>query len=345
MLNQVVMFSPMNEQPVFKTVLTKVLAIVGFFVTLALLVWLAIEGGKRAPGAFASLASLVDGMNRSGVHELTLATEKSVVNSEESFQISWTDMRTPGEYVFSYTCTEGVDLHVREENDELRQIPCTSTLTLPGSVHGLFLTLTSDEMRFIDVPLSVSFKNQKTGVTMTSDTKVTVVNAMIPVGGVVTVPTPVAPSGPTPAPAREAVAQTNAPIPKPVYSIIVPKSDPNGFVDLKTTFVSIGTITNGVYTPAPTYDRTKENAIRFDVKNVGTKTSGAWTFRTILPTGEIYESDGQEGLKPQERIEFTLGFHLPEKTGGIVEITTTAYTKGDTNPSNDSSWRMIMVGT
>lgn len=343
----------MNEIPEQKSVAIKTLAIIGFFVTLAILAWLAVEGIKRAPATFTSLASIAKTLETyKPINEISIATEKSVVNSSESFQITWTDVKQEGEYHFSYTCTEGVDLEVRSSDGKLVPVACTDMLTLPATVHGLFLSLTSDVMRFTEVPIKVTFTNEQKGVAIESKSNVTVVNATIPTkeDTQVVVKTPEEKPVVT-KPVEVKKPEVIAPKPKPVVpqtptytpTVVYPQSNPNGIVDLKMTTLGNGTFKNGVFSFTPTYDLKSKNGIRFDVKNIGTKTSGTWTFKTTLPNGEVFTSDTQTALKPQEHVEFTLGFDLESNTKSLVKITNTVYTKEDTNEKNNSSVSSVAV--
>ncbi len=81
-----------TQESATKSITIKVLAILGFFATILLLIWITIQVLTHAPNGFASLASMADGLQRyASITEMSIATEKSTVNSNESFQISWTD--------------------------------------------------------------------------------------------------------------------------------------------------------------------------------------------------------------------------------------------------------------
>lgn len=325
----------MNQTQAFRVLAIKSLAIVGFLVTLALVVWLGVEAAKRTPGVFSSLATTLESIReyRPAPTELSIATEKSVVNSGESFQISWTDMRRDGEYKMNYACTEGVLLTVRGAEGNLVPMQCTETLTLPKEVQGLFLTVTSDTMRLTDVPLSLTFRGTD-GTSLTSETRVTIANATIPVS-----------EKPKPEPETEkpeVATPKPAPAPKPVTTVVYPQSNPNGFTDLAVTTLGSGVLRNGAFTYTAKYDRDEKSAIKFDIKNIGTKTSGPWSFKTTLPGGQVYESAVQTALKPYEHVEFTLGFDL-DSDDDLVKVVNTVETKNDTNAKNDSSTWFVVV--
>ncbi len=343
----------MTETKNSKTAAIKTLAIVGFFATIAILVWLLIQGLRVMPGAFTSLASLAESLqNYQAGDELSIATEKSIVVSGESFKVTWTDLRRDGNYEFAYTCTSGITVEIRGGEGDLITIPCTETLSLPKDVQGLFVSISSDTARFVDVPFSVTFKKNNGDTVTASDALVTVVNATIPVAtepvATTTPEKPVVAEKPKPevkpvAPVTKPVVKPTAPA--PVVTYVVPQSNPNGFTDLKMTYLGVGEMNGNTFTAKNVFDRSERSGLKFEVKNIGTKTSGTWTFTTVLPDDVVYESPTQIALKPNERVEFTLGFDLDSETNAkTVTVKSTVFTKNDTNSKNDSfSWVVGVV--
>ena len=374
----------MNETS-FREVIIKSIAIIGFFATIVIIVWLTAEGIKKAPAAISSLASIAETVsNYRAIHELNVTSDKTVVNSDEPFQIAWTNVHQTGEYHFSYTCTQGIDLSLRDVEGTVTPFSCTDTLSLPATVHELTLSVASEDMRFTDIPLKVSFTNNAKTETLEHETKITVVNAAIPATEVAVAPTvetpalpsvpetPVEPAKPIAEPVTPevvakpvvapvvtevtvvtkpevvtkpvvAVAPT-IPKPKPVLTVMYPQSDPNGYSDLAVTALGSGVLKNDVFMYTAKYDRDLRNSIKFDIRNIGTKTSEVWSFRTILPDGTIYQSNAETGLKPNEHVEFTLGFNIDDEvTSDFVKVVNTVYTTKDTNASNNSSvWHVAV---
>ena len=82
-----------------KAILTKALAILGFCVTIALIIWLIVMAFSRMPSAFSSLSGIANSINlREEISSLEVTLEKKVVNSGELFEINWTDTNTEGTY-------------------------------------------------------------------------------------------------------------------------------------------------------------------------------------------------------------------------------------------------------
>lgn len=330
--------------PITRSVFTKVLAIIGFVATCALVLFLIIGAISNAPSTFSSLASIVKSLDEyRPIEKLEVEAKKTVVNSKESFDMTWTDMKQPGEYHVTYACTDGIAVLVRAADGSLVPMKCTDTLTLPYTVHGLFLSIESQANRFADVPFTVRFTNADGKDLLTGTTKVTVVNAQIPVGN----PEPVKPE-PKDEEVKKPTATTTPevtvpkPTPKPVVTTVFPTSNPNGTTDLKVTMLGSGIIERGVFMFTPTYDRDFSNAIRFSIKNIGTKTSDTWAFRTKLPDGQSYESKSQAPLKPQEYVEFTIGFSI-SGNDDLVDITTQVSTHHDVNSRNNkATWSVVV---
>lgn len=300
----------MNDTHDTRVLVTKVLAIIGFFATLAIILSLVVKGIERAPGAFASLAAVTERMNAyRPLHELTIATEKTVVNSGESFQVSWTNVRQNGEYHISYACDSGVSLEVRGEDSAI-PMKCTDILTLPETAHGLFLTAHSDNLRFTDAYLTVTFKNTRTDEELKNTAKVTVVNAAVPVR----------------TEDDEEVLTSEA------RTVVVEQTH----ADLQIVMLGGGVIRDEIFSFSSAFDTDYQNAIRFDVKNIGTNVSDVWNFTAILPNGERYTSPTQVALRPGDHIEFTLGFFLDDERSP-APISVTTHSKSDANGTNNTT--------
>ena len=391
-----------------KQAFVKLLAIVGFFATVGLIVWLLIQGIRMFPTTFSSLASIAETIDgyRPKSEVLSIDTGKSIVNSGEQFTINWTDMGK-GSYTFTHACIPEVLVAVRTDGGELQDIPCTESLTLPEGVQGLFLSATSKAQRFSDVPFSITFDSES-GDEYSAQSSVTVVNASVPTKtetvavresetvsipkiislppeesvvpepeiplavtepevteGIVpsTLPIVDAPTVMPPAlvlaPTSTPVAETTLPTSTPVVAVvepIVPITTPEPvrepapthiaapivaflpppFTDLQTTYLGVGTIRNGSFVPKATFDQDDTAAFRFEVKNIGTKTSGAWMYRLTLPGDVEYTSELQIGLTLNEKVVFTVGFNLGTNPKATVQIGGVVAASGDVNPGNNN---------
>lgn len=330
---------------------TKTLAIVGFFAAILFIVWLAVQIVSIIPGAFSSLASLADSVyNYDNKQELVVTTEKSVINAGEAFTISWSQMRKEGTYSFSYACTEGVAVDVKNIEGNVTSLACATPLDL-GSATSLEVLVASEKNRFVDVAYTITFTQTGSKEVVTTAAKaITIVNATIPTSASLTsgtkpetnTNTNVTPTKPVVTPTKTPTYVAGKPVTttKIVYS--VPVSNPNGKTDLQVTFLGVGTLKGSVFTPKTTIDIDDENALQFEVKNIGTKTSGVWSYKAELPADITYSSGEQKVLKPNERAVITLGFEGITKTG-TETVGVTLSTKNDVKESNDKFTKTIKI--
>ena len=346
-----------------KIAVIKSLAIVGFLSTVVVIIWAIIQVAYIMPGAFASLASIAEtiqsiqnhGMN----HELQVVPAKSIVNSGEMFGVTWNDLGVEGTYHFSYACTSGVTVDIQSIDTGLVHMNCTDELSVPNTVQGLTIAVSSERKRFVDLPLTVAFRGTDNTETYKKEAIVTVVNSSIPQNADLlslleqtqhsNEATVVEAEKPQETMTQEPVAQPTTPtqsIPKAVETTVtyMPQSNPNGFTDLAIQYLGVGTLVNNTFTPRATLENDERGAIKFEVKNVGTKTSGNWTFDATLPSGAIYHSDAQPPLKPNERAEFTVGFPV-DVSPSTASIKGSISEEHDINTTNNSFiWSVKMSG-
>jgi hypothetical protein len=211
----------MTENITFRDIVVKLLAITGFLVTIAVILWGAIEGAKRAPQAFSSLASIAESIER-----YRPQSDSSVIEVAVTEEVS-TPSATP-------------------ETEVAQNYPV------------------------IETP-------------------------------------------------REEVATATPTTPEPKKEVLTVTV---GSSDLKMTILGSGIIKNEIFSYTNRYDSDERNALRFDVKNVGSQVSDIWYFNVVLPSGKVYTSPKQVALRPQDHIEFTLGFYLDEETGEYATLTT-----------------------
>lgn len=321
------------------SLMAKILAIIGFIATVLIIVWLIVEGVKRLPDGFSSLANIVETIEDYEPRtEITLSTDKEVVNSGETFVISWSDVHRSGSHTLGFACMNGITIEAMDDNGVRTPFNCDESLSLPATVHALTVTAFSSKERSSNLTFTIIFTDTEKKTTLTDTTTVRVVNAEIPFGGV--------PPEETETPETDDVTPPTPPqpAPKPVVTIVYPQSDPYGYTDLAVTTLGAGALVNGIFVPTAHYDRDQQNAIKFDIKNIGTKNSGTWTFTTRLPSGVIYESEPQVPLKPLEHVEFTLSFGIEDENDDSTKVTTSVFTKNDTNSGNNTStWTVVIV--
>jgi len=351
----------MNEtQENTKNRVIKTLAILGLISIIIIGIWLSVQVVRVIPGAFSSLASIANSVqNNRPLSTLTIATEKSIVNAGESFNISWTNLDKEGTYSFYYTCTDGTSVEIRTANGRISAMQCDNNITLPEGDYSLDITVSSERKRFIDIPFTISFNepNQEEPL-FQKNGKVTIINATIPqsVDAAIRDTLEEQPQNEIEYEGivkqeeeeKTAIRNTTEPntipanseVATPVETVLsyIPQSRPNGFIDLEITYLGIGTLDNNNFNPSGSIDKDSRGAIRFEVKNIGTKTSGNWAFKLILPSGFAFKSDEQNGLKPNEKAVYTLGFDNSSEAGNQPIFAELNVENDNNNTNNSFRW-------
>jgi hypothetical protein len=325
----------------------KILAIIGFLATIVLLVWATVQVTRVLPETFSSLASLAESLQEYKTPEkLSLETDKDIVNSGESFRITWNDFEQDGTFLFNYECTDGVTVEIESADAGLIPMDCGDTLSFPETVTGLSVTISSRQRRFVDVPFIVAFESSEDteSDTLEATAEVTVVNATIPRDSEILTQLEDSENDAnviagTDDEAKDEIPATQVPYTghteedvatEQIQTASAYQSDPNGYTDLQIRELGVDTsVANRV-------------ALRFSVQNIGTKTSDHWDFRAVLPTGIVYDADRQAPLRPSERVDFTLAFTIFNGPD-TANISVTLHDDSDTNPNNNSFSSLVRI--
>ena len=100
---------------------------------------------------------------------------------------------------------------------------------------------------------------------------------------------------------------------------------------------------NGTFISTGQLQKDVAGTIQFAVKNIGTKTSGDWTFTAELPLGQEYVSAKQTPLKPNERALLTITFPAVTDTK-LQRFGLQTSTTGDVVSKNNSfSWSTVVI--
>jgi hypothetical protein len=340
----------MNNETESSSRLMKTLAVLGFVALVIFGTWLAVNIVRLVPGAFASLASLAESiqLGRDDQNNITIESDDTVVNSEESFTIAWSDLNRSGNYTFQYRCEDGVSVQVKVDG-QIISVPCGTIYLLPEDTFDLEAQFVSAKKRFVDITYQIGFiKNGESVPEFTSEKTITLVNATLPTTVVVdeeievpttpvVKPTPTTPTTPKPPVVVKPTTYT-------VSEWVAPVSNPNGKIDLAAKFIAVGTMSsNNLFVKANELEIGDKNAFQFEVKNIGTKTSDDWTFEAKLPNGETFKSKVQDALKPNERAVLTIAFGEDAGEEGTRKLTVTVKGGDDTVSSNNSFTTSVKV--
>ncbi len=350
----------MNTETKVKRPVRTVLIIVTFVFAVAAVAWLSVKIVNKLPNSFASLASLAESVkefesnNASEENSpeemkdmLIVTSDTNVVVAGEQVRLAWTEATAPGSYVFSYGCTDGVAIDLKDASGE-RSISCDTNYNL-GDVNTVALSIDSEKERYVDIPYTVAFlATNDTEPRASDDAILTVVNNRIQSSSVkegeneevteevaeTTPEVPVVVTPVTPIPSTPTTPTTPG---KPTYTqeftYEIPVSNPNGRTDLAAKYLNIGRIVNNKFV-AQAVDNDESGAIQFEVKNLGTKTSEKWTYTVSLPTGDTYESPTQAALKPNERAVITIGFGESDETSYTFKVAVKV--NGDVSTTNNT---------
>ncbi len=235
------------------------------------------------------------------------------------FILTWTDkISQSGTYVFQYECREGVSAQTKNSDGLVKEITCDTPFSFENEDNSITLNFFSTKDRFVDLPITITFiSKDSTEVTQQGSTLLTLINKKLQGEG---------------SSLQEKITTDNF-ISRGAKTretrLIGTKNNivnnPSGTPDLKVKVLATGVvdkITND-FTPSNAIKTKDRAAIRFEVRNVGTKESGQWSFIIDLPlssgTYVFRPDDKQRSLKPGERVEYTLGFDSIDRTSNKAE--------------------------
>jgi hypothetical protein len=317
--------------------LNRSVAVIGFFVMILLIAWLSVQVVRVAPSAFTSLASLSAGItqyknsldgNVDG--PLIVRSDVASTTSGAPITLSWEKDGRLGRYGFSHSCLDGMTVDI-VDTEGLRSLSCGTRYDL-GDAKSITIIVESTGEPIIELPYVISFmRTNDTEPVRVGENKVTVVNDDVVVAASSTEGTVL---GETDSADSEDAPSTPTPtVTKPEYTFTLPVSNPNGFVDLKTTFIATGEISGRTFTTAP-LKQDSDGAIRFEIQNIGTKTSEKWSYSVLLPDSDTYVSPLQAPLQPTERVIISIGF--PTDTDASHTFVVLAAVVQDINLSNNT---------
>lgn len=302
-----------------KRTVLNTLAIIGFFAVVGLVAWLSVWFVQILPGAFASLASLAESLYTpsSRVADLPIKTSTDNLETGDIVTLGFAAERGEGTYTFEYECLDGVALILFDgQNEQL--LRCDVVYSL-GTLTETTLKATSEKMATVSVPYTITFlrTNDTTaraaGTGALTVTNTAVANNQTPVSSETVVEVTITPDAPpATTPQVPPTKPTTRPKPTPTYQTFsyVPVSVENGYTDLAVSFVEMGEVVGDTLVTRTPFTRNTENFFRFEIKNIGTKTSAPWRFTTTLPGDRTTVRDNQVPLKPNERAIITVRFPL-----------------------------------
>jgi hypothetical protein len=290
------------------TLLSNVLAVIGFFIILFIIVWgllhiIALIRGTADPISFgnwnpASPAALQ-------IQAPSDATAGAVIT------IAWTYKPTvAGKYTFSYTCTDGAAFEAVIPQQANVALPCGTGIIASTTSNSVAVMPTLTNTSITSVPVAISFTPTGGGTAVIGTASIAIHPG--------NVPTPVATSTPT-------VTATLTPTPVPTTpSTPTQPTQTRSPADISVRIVGVGIIdpSTGAFIPVTPSSIDDTVAVRFDIKNVGGTPTGSYTFEADLPTmnGYHYVSPIQKSLGAGDHVLNTLRFTQVASGGGTFTV-------------------------
>ncbi len=313
-----------REEVVIEKQPNTTLKVIVLVILIALLITGILLPIKLVPNAVTSIKNGFSSLFGGG-ETATLTTDKSEINSGEAFTLSWDGKhKDNGSYVLTYACKDGVHMQtsIYQPNQE---VPCDSQYYFSPNDNRIDLSIFSENNRFIDVPVSLSFlANDSTEVKTLASTTLTITNVNVAdsrqnITGTSTTPTPVTvATSTTPVEPTTPAPVATTPAPKPTITRTHRVSNPNGTADLSVQITDIGYLdpVTAQFVSSPTIYGNARAAAKFVVTNNGDKNTGAWNFTATLPTVDhpTYTAYNQPNLGPGDGIVYTLGFDKINQT-------------------------------
>lgn len=261
---------------------------------------------------------------------IEISIENSMLQSGEQFSITWEHFGgiLDGTYTFSYECGGDISFESNAFDGTATKIFCETPFNFFNTTNELVVTPLLENADIEDVRVSVSFTPYgELSPSVEKDTLVVVYAGELGEVAINSEDSGTLFDADEAPQLSESIGIEGERTEQlfPIDTNTTPLSNPNGQVDLAVTVLETGVldIDTNTFTKTDSIKTTQRGGIRFEVINLGTKTSDEWTFNAVLPTSpsHTFFSDTQQTLEPGDRIEFTLGFDsVVRKTEGIITI-------------------------
>lgn len=325
----------MADQDQSPGLLANILAVAGFFILIVIIVWGAYHLLRLTGNGLSSLFSRFT----NGGEAITLSLPNSPVQSGRAFTLSWEHTaQEEGSYAFLYQCKSGFRFDISTPAGAQASIPCGSAFTV-GTSHSVSLTPNLSGTSSAEVPLSVVF----VPVASSTTDRPQGTGTLTVIGGSATSTSGTATTTPTtPVTPRPTTPSTNT-----GTTGTVPKAP--GIADLSVTILATGVIDmyGNFVARAPMHEG-EIAAVKFDIGNRGTASTGAWHFSVQLPMqgGYVYASPVQMNLTPGSHIENILRFKPVTPGGGpITVVVDTTHSVRETNEVNNTATVYMPAGS
>lgn len=323
----------MTEEKKSKAV--NVFAILGFALLLLVAIWSTVQVVKFVPRMFGGDAIKLPSISLGDNSKLKVTLSKLDVASGEPLEVNWEFGKKSDEGVmsFSYGCEPGFHFRLPGATTaDYTVLPCNAPYNIPSGDNSMIVIPVSDSNRYMDASLAITFTDAK-GESVRDVASITITNEGLSSSpDTLTSDTTTQEDTPevtttkkaeeefsgstkgsvTPAQTTPVTQRVTKQVVRYVQVPVTPYSNPAGLADLEVRILSVGSIDpyTGVIVPKGTLRKGERAAVQFEVKNVGDKTSGNWTYSAELPTNPryVYAGKMQQALMPGSSATVTVAF-------------------------------------
>lgn len=275
-------------------ILANILAVAGFIILIVIIVWGAYHLLRLTGTGVSSLFSRFTGSSQA----ITINAPQAPVQSGASFPLSWTySSEGAGNYAFLYQCKAGFRFDVASPSGAKQAIPCGNAFNV-GENKSLTLTPILSGTTSVDVPFTVAFVSNATS-------------------------TGERPQGTGTLRVVAATSGTGTQTPSSTSAPSISSTPAGGMPDLSVRILSVGVIDEwGNFVARAPMHAGEISAVRFDIANNGSASSGSWAFTVDLPMQGTYRyaSPAQMSLAPGSHIENILRFRPVQNGGGTLTV-------------------------
>jgi len=281
-----------NNKTSIKDIVLKVLFILVIVAVIILLAFAVIRFIPLVFSGFVSAGKLVTSPFSN--NSLEVSVNDSQLSSGDQFQVSWKHTpKTEGFYDVRYACSESLSLYILD-NNQRKTLLCNTPYTLDSDTKSVTFEVDLDKDNvLVDLPIEISFVDNITRkIEKTEQVIISVSNESSDRGaGNLTANTTIV-SEPVSTTQNKSVTVSN-----PIPTITGP-------ADLSiSNLIAIG-----------------DEAVRFDVANIGGRSTGVWIFNYDVPGEGTEISPLQISLNPGDVIRYTLTFDGSDEGNFEVEL-------------------------
>lgn len=301
----------MSNSTGVRSLLSKILFIVGVIIILVLLAWAVLNFVPAVFSSFSKAGSSFGKLLKPG-GDITVLVNNKDLSSGERFSTYWEYSATePGTYSITHECVENANFDIHIGQDTKRLI-CNTPLTLPADTVNVEMTAFNSKVdSFVDVPIVVYYTptgqteskyNGKSTVTIKNEGAVAG-NASPQAGNLASATLT----------GEQIPAKTNQPAAQPTNTAPVTRVQ-NYYAPVYASRADLA-ISN-------TYSYPNQSALQFDIYNIGGSNSGVWQFTYTDPSqgNKVQYSPLQISLAPGQGMRFNLSFSSQEKNSEVVVI-------------------------